>query len=139
MADLRHPAEPSHPEEGQQSLPVAQLTDPVRTVHQLPRFSVLGRLPVIRIDHALVFATQKGSHETFMPPRQPSNCRRYTVMYEVDIRVHPLPLSRSLPSDVDSFEFECTATSPGRWSTQLSSSPAANAMCPSYSPASLTG
>ncbi|WP_037913307.1 PE-PGRS family protein [Actinacidiphila yeochonensis] len=83
------------------------LVDPVVTVRQLARFDY--RKSYSRIDNALVFATNKGEHDTYLPPRRPSRSelatRRYTAVYEVDMGVHSCTGSLSLPSDNDAFDF----------------------------------
>ncbi|MER5293517.1 hypothetical protein ABT382_15750 [Streptomyces pharetrae] len=85
-----------------------RLIDPVLTVRQLSRFD-LSLKHVVRIDHALVFATPKGGYETFLPPRRPTRgeimASRYTAVYEVDMGVHPFTDTFTLPSDNDAFEF----------------------------------
>ncbi|WP_280117738.1 hypothetical protein [Streptomyces ficellus] len=86
----------------------AELTDPVLTVRQLSRFD-FARKSLTRIDHALVFATPKGSYDAYLPPRRPSRseaaAKRYTAVYEVDMGVHPVRAEIRLPSDNDAFEF----------------------------------
>jgi len=90
----------------------ARLIDPVLTVRQLSRFD-LSLKHVVRIDHALVFATPKGGYETFLPPRRPARgeimASRYTAVYEVDMGVHPFTDTLTLPSDNDAFEFTAEA------------------------------
>ncbi|AIR99964.1 hypothetical protein [Streptomyces glaucescens] len=85
-----------------------RLIDPVLTVRQLSRFD-LSLKHVVRIDHALVFATPRGGYETFLPPRRPTRgeimASRYTAVYEVDMGVHPFTDTLTLPSDNDAFEF----------------------------------
>ncbi|MFC8920739.1 hypothetical protein ACFT5C_33915 [Streptomyces sp. NPDC057116] len=89
-----------------------QLTDPVLTVRQLSRFD-FARKSLTRIDHALVFATPKGSYDAYLPPRRPSRseaaAKRYTAVYEVDMGVHPVRAEIRLPSDNDAFEFGVVA------------------------------
>ncbi|RST11101.1 hypothetical protein EF905_25875, partial [Streptomyces sp. WAC05374] len=78
-----------------------QLSDPVLTVRQLSRFD-FARKSLTRIDHALVFATPKGSYDAYLPPRRPSRseaaAKRYTAVYEVDMGVHPVRAEIRLPS-----------------------------------------
>ncbi|GAA3033296.1 hypothetical protein [Streptomyces glomeratus] len=85
-----------------------QLVDPVLTVRQLSRFE-LNLRQLVRIDHALVFSTPKGSYEAYLPPRRPTRAEvaanRYTAVYEVDMGVHPWTAELALPSDNDAFEF----------------------------------
>ncbi|WP_199847900.1 hypothetical protein [Streptomyces dysideae] len=85
-----------------------QLVDPVLTVRQLSRFE-LSLKHVVRIDHALVFATPKGGYEAYLPPRRPTRgeiaSHRYTAVYEVDMGVHPFTGTLTFPSDNDAFEF----------------------------------
>ncbi|MFJ3825222.1 hypothetical protein [Streptomyces nodosus] len=85
-----------------------QLVDPVLTVRQLSRFDFNLR-SLVRIDHALVFSTPKGSFEAYLPPRRPTRAEvvanRYTAVYEVDMGVHPWTAELTLPSDNDAFEF----------------------------------
>ncbi|GAA2503474.1 hypothetical protein [Streptomyces gobitricini] len=85
-----------------------QLIDPVLTVRQLARFD-FARRSLTRIDHALVFATPKGTYDAYLPPRRPSRseaaAKRYTAVYEVDMGVHPVRAEIKLPSDNDAFEF----------------------------------
>ncbi|MGW1258063.1 hypothetical protein ACWD5Q_23480 [Streptomyces sp. NPDC002513] len=85
-----------------------QLVDPVLTVRQLSRFEFSLR-QLVRIDHALVFSTPKGSYEAYLPPRRPTRsevaANRYTAVYEVDMGVHPCTAELTLPSDNDAFEF----------------------------------
>ncbi|MEU6364804.1 hypothetical protein ABZ876_03400 [Streptomyces sp. NPDC046931] len=85
-----------------------QLVDPVLTVRQLSRFEFNLR-QLVRIDHALVFSTPKGSYEAYLPPRRPTRAEvaanRYTAVYEVDMGVHPWTAELALPSDNDAFEF----------------------------------
>ncbi|MEU7055138.1 hypothetical protein [Streptomyces sp. NPDC046197] len=85
-----------------------QLVDPVLTVRQLSRFEFNFR-SLVRIDHALVFSTPKGSYEAYLPPSRPTRAeiaaRRYTAVYEVDMGVHPYTAELTLPSDNDAFEF----------------------------------
>ncbi|KUN99084.1 hypothetical protein [Streptomyces caeruleatus] len=89
--------------------PAAPRTDPVRTVWQLPRFSLGGRRFTGRIDHALVCVTRRGEYETFLPPDRPTSVRRYVALYEVNTDPHAFQLNVPLPSLVDSFEFEVAA------------------------------
>ncbi|MFE9554174.1 hypothetical protein ACFYMW_17065 [Streptomyces sp. NPDC006692] len=88
-----------------------QLVDPVITVRQLARYE-FARRPLTRIDHALVFATPKGSYDCYLPPLRPtrgeSAAKRYTAVYEVDMGVHPVQAELTLPSDNDALEFEVT-------------------------------
>jgi hypothetical protein len=83
------------------------LVDPVVTVRQLSRFDY--RKSYSRIDNALVFTTNKGEHEVYLPPRRPTRSelatRRYTAVYEVDMGVHSCTDSLSLPSENDAFDF----------------------------------
>ncbi|NUS15944.1 MAG: PE-PGRS family protein [Streptomyces sp.] len=83
------------------------LADPVVTVRQLSRFDY--RKNYSRIDNALVFTTNKGGHEVYLPPRRPTRSelttKRYTAVYEVDMGVHPCTATLLLPSDNDAFEF----------------------------------
>ncbi|MFD8390393.1 hypothetical protein ACFV2N_14590 [Streptomyces sp. NPDC059680] len=85
-----------------------QLVDPVLTVRQLSRFEFNFR-SLVRIDHALVFSTPKGSYEAYLPPQRPTRAeitaRRYSAVYEVDMGVHPHTATLALPSDNDAFEF----------------------------------
>ncbi|WP_174498653.1 hypothetical protein, partial [Streptomyces nodosus] len=85
-----------------------QLVDPVLTVRQLSRFDFNLR-SLVRIDHALVFSTPKGSFEAYPPPRRPTRAEvvanRYTAVYEVDMGVHRWTAELTLPSDNDAFEF----------------------------------
>ncbi|MFJ5028938.1 hypothetical protein ACIQB5_12650 [Streptomyces sp. NPDC088560] len=85
-----------------------QLVDPVLTVRQLSRFEFNFR-SLVRIDHALVFSTPKGSYEAYLPPQRPTRAeitaRRYSAVYEVDMGVHPYTSTLTLPSDNDAFEF----------------------------------
>ncbi|MGW5665659.1 hypothetical protein ACWEWG_37470 [Streptomyces sp. NPDC003758] len=85
-----------------------QLIDPVLTVRQLSRFDFNLR-SFVRIDHALVFSTPKGTYEPYLPPRRPTRAEvlanRYTAVYEVDMGVHPHTSELALPSDNDAFEF----------------------------------
>ncbi|OKK05934.1 hypothetical protein AMK26_07500 [Streptomyces sp. CB03234] len=89
-----------------------QLIDPVLTVRQLSRFD-FARKSLTRIDHALVFATPKGTYDAYLPPRRPSRseaaAKRYTAVYEVDMGVHPVRAEIRLPSDNDAFEFGVVA------------------------------
>ena len=83
------------------------LADPVVTVRQLSRFDY--RKHYSHIDNALVFTTDKGLHEVYLPPRRPTRSElaksRYTAVYEVDMGVHSSAVSLSLPSDNDVFDF----------------------------------
>ncbi|MEV6959056.1 hypothetical protein AB0M97_07610 [Streptomyces sp. NPDC051207] len=85
-----------------------RLIDPVLTVRQLSRFETSLK-HVVRIDHALVFATPKSGYEAYLPPRRPTRSeiagRRYTAVYEVDMGVHLFTDTIALPSDNDAFEF----------------------------------
>ncbi|MFI2204098.1 hypothetical protein ACH47Z_25605 [Streptomyces sp. NPDC020192] len=85
-----------------------QLVDPVLTVRQLSRFEFNFR-SLVRIDHALVFSTPKGSYEAYLPPHRPTRAeitaKRYSAVYEVDMGVHPHTTTLTLPSDNDAFEF----------------------------------
>lgn len=103
MADFRRP-----PEWEQSADRHTELTDPVLTVRQLSRFE-FARRPLTRIDHALVFATVKGTYDAYLPPLRPSRAeaaaKRYSAVYEVDMGVHPFRTEISLPSDNDAFEF----------------------------------
>ncbi|WBO64442.1 hypothetical protein [Streptomyces camelliae] len=85
-----------------------QLVDPVLTVRQLARFEFNFR-SLVRVDHALVFATPKGSYEAYLPPHRPTRseitAKRYSAVYEVDMGVHPHTAVLNLPSDNDAFEF----------------------------------
>ncbi|KOV62418.1 hypothetical protein [Streptomyces sp. MMG1121] len=85
-----------------------QLVDPVLTVRQLSRFELNFR-SLVRIDHALVFSTAKGSYEAYLPPHRPTRAeltaKRYSAVYEVDMGVHPCTSTLALPSDNDAFEF----------------------------------
>ncbi|MFF8725574.1 hypothetical protein ACF073_03645 [Streptomyces sp. NPDC015171] len=96
------------PEWQQQADRHTDLVDPVLTVRQLGRFD-LGLKSLVRIDHALVFATPKGGYDAYPPPRRPTRseiaARRYTAVYEVDMGVHPFSADLTLPSDNDAFEF----------------------------------
>ncbi|MEU2765622.1 MULTISPECIES: hypothetical protein [Streptomyces] len=103
MPDHRHP-----PEWQQNADRHAELRDPVLTVRQISRFE-FNRKSLTRIDHALVFTTQRGGHEVYLPPLRPSRsevaARRYTSVYEVDMGIHPWREELALPSDNDAFEF----------------------------------
>ncbi|MEU3725080.1 hypothetical protein [Streptomyces sp. NPDC031705] len=83
-----------------------KLTDPVVTVRQIGRFE-FGGLAATRIDHALVYATPKGTYVTYLPPNRPRprTTRLYTAVYEVDMGAHPVQAQISLPSDNDAHEF----------------------------------
>ncbi|MGW8696014.1 hypothetical protein ACWGOK_03570 [Streptomyces eurythermus] len=85
-----------------------RLSDPVLTVRQLSRFE-FSLKHVVRIDHALVFATPKGGYDAYLPPHRPTRseivAHRYTAVYEVDMGVHPFTGTFTLPSDNDAFEF----------------------------------
>ncbi|WP_265566050.1 hypothetical protein [Streptomyces hygroscopicus] len=85
-----------------------QLVDPVLTVRQLSRFEFNVK-SLVRIDHALVFSTPKGSYDAYLPPHRPTRseiaAKRYTAVYEVDMGVHPHTAELALPSDNDAFEF----------------------------------
>ncbi|MFE1879895.1 hypothetical protein [Streptomyces diastatochromogenes] len=86
----------------------SQLVDPVLTVRQLSRFEFNFR-SLVRIDHALVFSTPKGTYEPYLPPHRPTRAeitaKRYSAVYEVDMGVHPHTSALTLPSDNDAFEF----------------------------------
>ncbi|GAA2291215.1 hypothetical protein GCM10010431_05840 [Streptomyces kunmingensis] len=77
-------------------------------MRQLARFG-FARKALTRIDHALVFSTRRGGYEAYLPPLRPTRgeaaTKRFTSVYEVDMGVHPLQASVSLPSDNDAFEF----------------------------------
>ncbi|MEU6255188.1 hypothetical protein [Streptomyces sp. NPDC047043] len=96
------------PEWQQQADRHTELVDPVLTVRQLGRFD-FNLKSLVRIDHALVFATPKGGHDCYLPPRRPTRseiaAKRYTAVYEVDMGVHPFSAELTLPSDNDAFEF----------------------------------
>ncbi|GHH08282.1 hypothetical protein [Streptomyces rubradiris] len=85
-----------------------RLSDPVLTVRQLSRFE-FSLKHIVRIDHALVFATPKGGYDAYLPPHRPTRseivAHRYTAVYEVDMGVHPFTGTFTLPSDNDAFEF----------------------------------
>ncbi|MFJ8948700.1 PE-PGRS family protein [Streptomyces sp. NPDC102381] len=85
----------------------SDLADPVLTVRQLSRFD--HRRGYSRIDNALVFTTDKGDFEVYLPPRRPARSlfavRRYTAVYEVDMGVHTCTASLPMPSDNDAFDF----------------------------------
>lgn len=85
----------------------SELIDPVLTVRQLSRFD--HRTAYSRIDNALVFTTNKGEFEVYLPPRRPTRslftATRYTAVYEVDMGVHACTVSLLLPSDNDAFDF----------------------------------
>ncbi|MGX1971006.1 PE-PGRS family protein [Streptomyces kronopolitis] len=85
----------------------SELVDPVLTVRQLSRFD--HRRGYSRIDNALVFTTDKGEFDVYLPPHRPTRplfaTRRYTAVYEVDMGVHACTLSLLLPSDNDAFDF----------------------------------
>ncbi|WP_208106478.1 hypothetical protein [Streptomyces sp. GC420] len=102
------PPFPRPPEWQQQADRHSRLVDPVLTVRQLSRFE-FSLKTLVRIDHALVFATSKGVYEAYLPPRRPTRAeitaRRYTAVYEVDMGVHPFTADLTLPSDNDAFEF----------------------------------
>lgn len=86
-----------------------ELIDPVITVRRLTRFD-LGRRVGGRTDCALVFATAKGGYDSFLPPHRPNRAelagRRYRAVYEVDMGIHHLALTQSLPAAGDAFSFE---------------------------------
>ncbi|MFC8514285.1 hypothetical protein [Streptomyces sp. NPDC057257] len=96
------------PEWQQQADRHTELVDPVLTVRQLGRFD-FNLKSLVRIDHALVFATPKGGYDAYLPPRRPTRseiaAKRYTAVYEVDMGVHPFTAELALPSDNDAFEF----------------------------------
>ncbi|MFF4251060.1 hypothetical protein ACFY1L_07640 [Streptomyces sp. NPDC001663] len=96
------------PEWQQQADRHTELVDPVLTVRQLGRFD-FNLKSLVRIDHALVFATPKGGYDCCLPPRRPTRseiaAKRYTAVYEVDMGVHPFSAELTLPSDNDAFEF----------------------------------
>ncbi len=108
MADFRR-----QPEWQQDAHRHSTLIDPVLTVRPISRFDHTGRRSVSAIDHALVFATSKGSYDAFLPPHRPSRTdtatRRYVSVYEVDMGSHPVQLELTLPSDDDAFSFGATA------------------------------
>ncbi|MFI2413508.1 PE-PGRS family protein [Streptomyces sp. NPDC018947] len=108
MADFRR-----QPEWQQDAHRHSTLIDPVLTVRPISRFDHTGRRSVSAIDHALVFATAKGTYDAFLPPHRPSRAetatRRYVSVYEVDMGSHPVQLELSLPSDDDAFSFGATA------------------------------
>ena len=108
MADFRR-----QPEWQQQADRHSALIDPVLTVRPISRFDYTVRRPVTAIDHALVFATAKGTYDVFIPPHRPSRAdaaaRRYASVYEVDMGTHPVQLELQLPSDDDAFSFGVTA------------------------------
>ncbi|AJE87053.1 PE-PGRS family protein [Streptomyces albus] len=85
----------------------SELVDPVLTVRQLSRFD--HRKGYSRIDNALVFTTDKGEYDVYLPPRRPTRSlfatRRYTAVYEVDMGVHASAVSLLLASDNDAFDF----------------------------------
>lgn len=85
----------------------SDLSDPVLTVRQLSRFDY--RKGYSRIDNALVFTTNKGEFEVYLPPNRPTRslfaAKRYTAVYEVDMGVHICTASLPLPSDNDAFDF----------------------------------
>ncbi|MFI6660860.1 hypothetical protein ACIBL8_35580 [Streptomyces sp. NPDC050523] len=96
------------PEWQQQADRHTELVDPVLTVRQLGRFD-FNLKSLVRIDHALVFATPKGGYDPYLPPRRPTRseiaAKRYSAVYEVDMGVHPFTAELALPSDNDAFEF----------------------------------
>ncbi|WP_369200461.1 PE-PGRS family protein [Streptomyces sp. PU-14G] len=85
----------------------SDLFDPVLTVRQLSRFD--HRREYSRIDNALVFTTDKGAYDVYLPPHRPArslfSAKRYTAVYEVDMGVHTCTASLLLPSDNDAFDF----------------------------------
>lgn len=85
----------------------SDLADPVLTVRQLSRLD--HRRGYSRIDNALVFTTDKGEFEVYLPPQRPARSlfagRRYTAVYEVDVGVHTWTTSMLLPSENDAFNF----------------------------------
>ncbi|MET9603887.1 hypothetical protein ABZZ17_02335 [Streptomyces sp. NPDC006512] len=83
-----------------------RLADPVVTVRQIGGLGLPGRTPT-RIDHSLVYTTQRGGFEVFLPPNRPRRLRRrYTAVYEVDMGIHPVRTTMALPSANDAHEFE---------------------------------
>lgn len=84
----------------------SELVDPVLTVRQLSRFG--HGWGYGRIDNALLFTTDKGEYEVYLPPHRPTRSwfatRRYTAAYEIDMGVHTCAVSL-LPSDNDAFDF----------------------------------
>ncbi|MFG2222790.1 PE-PGRS family protein [Streptomyces sp. NPDC048644] len=102
MADLRR-----EPDWDQGADRHSELIDPVLTVRQLSRFG--HHRGYCRIDNALVFTTDKGEFEVYLPPDRPARslftARRYTAVYEVDMGVHACTVSLPLPSDNDAFDF----------------------------------
>ncbi|WP_019544545.1 hypothetical protein [Streptomyces sulphureus] len=102
MVDLRR-----EPDWDQGANRHSDLIDPVLTVRQLSRFD--HRRGYSRIDNALVFTTDKGKFEVYLPPQRPTRSllagRRYTAVYEVDVGVHVCTASLPLPSDNDAFDF----------------------------------
>ncbi|WP_405746748.1 PE-PGRS family protein [Streptomyces sp. NBC_01525] len=102
MAELRR-----EPDWDQGANRHSELVDPVLTVRQLSRFD--HRRGYSRIDNALVFTTDKGEFEVYLPPHRPTRslfaARRYTAVYEVDMGVHACTVSLLLPSDNDAFDF----------------------------------
>ncbi|GAA2644511.1 PE-PGRS family protein [Streptomyces lunalinharesii] len=84
-----------------------ELVDPVLTVRQLSRFD--HRRGYSRIDNALLFTTDKGEFEVFLPPHRPARAlfatKRYTAVYEIDMGVHNCTVLLLLPSDNDAFDF----------------------------------
>ncbi len=103
---------PYQPEWHQNTDRSSPLADPVITVRQLSRFELAGRRLPGRIDHAFVFATQRGAYETSLPPHRPGFLRRrgagYTAVYEVDLGLHPLHVDLTLPSLQDAFQFSAS-------------------------------
>ncbi|MFD8204612.1 PE-PGRS family protein [Streptomyces sp. NPDC059701] len=108
MADFRR-----QPEWQQDAHRHSTLIDPVLTVRPISRFDHTGRRSVSAIDHALVFATARGTYDAFLPPHRPSRTdaatRRYVSVYEVDMGSHPVRLELTLPSDDDAFSFGASA------------------------------
>ncbi len=102
MADLRR-----EPDWDQRADRHTELADPVLTVRQLSRYD--HRKGYSRIDNALVFTTDKGGFDVYLPPHRPRRslfaASPYTAVYEVDTGVHTFTASLSLPSDNDAFDF----------------------------------
>ncbi|WP_019359036.1 hypothetical protein [Streptomyces sp. AA1529] len=84
-----------------------ELADPVLIVRQLSRYD--HRRGYSRIDNALVFTTDKGGFDVYLPPHRPRRslftASPYTAVYEVDTGVHTFTTSLSLPSENDAFDF----------------------------------
>ncbi|MFE2469110.1 hypothetical protein [Streptomyces mirabilis] len=76
----------------------------------MSRFDYTRQAPLGSIDNALVFATANGTYDVYMPPHRPSRTqaatRRYTSAYELDIGIHLIRESISLPSADDAFHFD---------------------------------